>query len=112
MIRRPVAYNRNWAVIIMPARAACIGGPLRGRWADLESAYQPEYIAHVQVHVDVLEVGDDGEPLPAARDVYYYVSQVRLFGATILVASTREPPANHDLFQALASDLAKDVALT
>lgn len=96
----------------MPARAACIDGPLRGRWADLESEYQPEYIAHVQVPVGVLEVDENGQPKASSRDVYYYVSSIKLFGAKILVASTKEPPANRDLFETLASDLAKDVALT
>lgn len=94
----------------MKAKAILVDGPRRGETVDLDSPYQPDFIVALPQPLQwVAEMG--AENLPSFRTAHYRITRSKLFGEFLLIGSLLERPRDCDLFEALASNVAKDAKL-
>lgn len=85
-------------------KAVLIDGPFRGQVVDVPNSYA--YV--IQMPVPAADGPDTAFGLDRMQVATYHISRVRLFGELLLAGSVKYPPSDYDVFDLLASDLAKD----
>ncbi len=91
---------------------AIIDGPAKGQVIKVDPQYRTFYVPVLdESALDWLVEGNN--PLgPTFTRAIYYLTNVRMFGWTVMVASiSPHPPSEWQLFDALASDSAKKAVL-
>jgi len=91
------------------AKVIIVDGPMRGETCKLDSPYQMTLV----LPIPNSNPGSFSESVVTStiNTVVYQIHRLRLFGEMLLVGSVDFQPRDYDLFEALASNLAKDAVL-
>ena len=91
----------------MSRKVILVDGPARGRIVDCDG---PIYCVAKPAVNFPWSLAEAEQALPSFDQITYHIHRVALFGRLVWVGSTRlDQPNNADLFEALASNDAKDL---
>lgn len=91
----------------MSRKVIIVDGPVRGRIVDCDG---PVYCVAKAAGLFPWSLAEAEQPLPSFEQITYHIHRVLLFGRMVYVGSTRvNQPHEADLFEALASNDAKDL---
>ena len=90
----------------MSRKVILVDGPERGRIVDCDGSFF--CVARPKVNFP-WSLAEAEQALPNFDQITYHIHRVALFGRLVWVGSTRMEPNNADLFEALASNDAKDL---